>query len=517
MLKGSISITLASLANSCTAIFLLCFLYLSSVGNVEALSKKWHVYQSDHFTMYSDLSEKRTKQRLKRFESYRQALGLFLEFDATSSEANHDILVFKNSNDYHAIAPKSSAGVYLRNRPTPTMLMVGRHFDKEFSEAILYHEYIHHLMLTNNKRFYPHWYREGVAELLAYTQIKGRSVSLGLSSAILMYSLRQPRQLSVRDLIEPDYSLKSRSNPYWGKFYARAWLLAHYIQFGSFADMPDRSKSLATYLKMYQSGQNTVADFEKAFQVSIKDLDKELDRYLALSSLPGITFQVEKYDGLLTKRKMTPSESSFLYADVAYYLGKEKSALLHYSRASELSPQDELKKDLHTAIALNHKKHLNREASDVIKRIEQKGYANLDVFSQAGLLHYYLDVLTDDGKKESDFDMELAAKIEFLSKQSIKQHPDDPAAYYWLDRMYKALDNSKSGFENRKAWFIVEPAHIYNRLSLAYDYADMGNYQMALEHLNYALAWLHGDDEIAEARELEKKIKEAMHSSQQAS
>lgn len=483
---------------------------LAYTGIASATSKKWKEYRSDHFTIYSDLSEKKAKSKVIRFEIYRKALGLFLSFDDSTTEADHDILIFKNSQDYRAIAPKGSAGVYIKNRPTPTMLMVGRHRDKEFNEAILYHEYIHHLMLTNDSRFYPHWYREGVAELLSYTQIGNDKVSLGLSSAQRMYYLREPRQLSVKDLLEPDYSLKSVSNPYWGKFYARAWLLAHYIQFGSFAGMPDRSAGLSTYLSAYQRGENQIADFEKAFGISTQQLDKELKQYLKLAELPGISFKVGEYKGKLSVKKISPPEANFLYADVAYHMGKEDLALRYFEKSDELLPKDDMLKKVNTAILLNHQDHKDSEAKKLISDILDEGFSSLDSTIQAKILHYFSDVLTQNDKLEKPDNPLLVAEIESLAEQSIQQYPLESQAYRWLDTLYRSQSNTELGFKNRLAWHKVDPQNVYNRWAIAADFYERGNAVEALQHIQYALSWLHDDNDIAKARKLETKIKEAL-------
>jgi hypothetical protein len=138
------------------------------------------------------------------------------------------------------------------------------------------HEYVHYLRRSRDRRRYPVWLDEGMAELLSTVKVEGETFELGRPPRFALHRLNEvrwldyERVLAVRD---------PRELPRWQRvtFYHQSWLLLHYLSRGR----PNRSYPLDAneYLQRLANGEAADIAFSESFDLEPASLESVLRRY----------------------------------------------------------------------------------------------------------------------------------------------------------------------------------------------------------------------------------------------
>jgi tetratricopeptide (TPR) repeat protein len=180
------------------------------------------------------------------------------------------------------------------------------------------HEYVHYLLRGAGVAYAPKWYDEGLAEMLATTRLRDGRVIVGLSADARVDSLRQGIHVSLRDVVTTD-DLSAMHVYRRSVFYAKAWALTHYLHAGHLLGGPDRNPDLNRYLARVQQPGSRSDIFEQSFGMSIRDMERELGRYLATSQRPVLALPADRftYDATYARRRATDDEIAYLLGYVA--------------------------------------------------------------------------------------------------------------------------------------------------------------------------------------------------------
>lgn len=242
------------------------------------VSAEWLRADTRNFVIYSDGNARTLEQFAERAERFDALFRLYFSLPSEPPANRLTIYLVPSSEDVSRIHGRDNdtlAGFYqatsdgsfaVANRERgvgPTGLS---------GQAVLFHEYVHHLMARYFTFGYPAWYREGFAEYFAtatfasngdwtlgepadYRAIGLRTVSLPLET-VLFDGLEglSPRQVDA--------------------FYGRSWLLVH-----MFANDPERKRQLVDYLSRIGRGEDARTAFAATFG-DLSALESQADSYL---------------------------------------------------------------------------------------------------------------------------------------------------------------------------------------------------------------------------------------------
>lgn len=278
----------------------LCVLGLAMAGAAQA---KWIKVQSDHFAVYSNISERETRIYAVNLEKYRYVLNTLFhvspEVDAATPTT--DIYLLENKYDWKDAvpeAPEGAVGISFHSTEGQFIVMqdllAGRappvktidDVVPNQGQIVVFHEYAHSFMAHNSEVKYPAWFVEGFADYYGTTRIFNDQALVGMSQ-----NERVGRLLSGQAGMKYADILKSSRaiGPTVGaslQFYAQSWLLAHYV-----LSDDGRRRKFSEYVAAYGKGEDPVAAFERIFGVTMEQLPKVLDTYLK-KDMKAVTYQI---------------------------------------------------------------------------------------------------------------------------------------------------------------------------------------------------------------------------------
>jgi len=233
-----------------------------------------------HFTLFSDASEKMTRDFGADLERFREVLRAFhpgFEFD--SSRPTY-VFIFKNSAAikpyrlWEAGKPKELKGYCLQSG-TVTYLVVDAEGGAEASR-IVYHEYTH-VFVNQNLWGVPLWFNEGVAEFYSTFRAGDRGAEIGLPRNNLLGFLATATWMPLPQLFSVDHHSPEYNDPkLMSIFYAESWALVHYLLQGS----PGEAAKVSSFLERLRN-EGSVEDVFGVFRAGPEEMLKEVRHYVA--------------------------------------------------------------------------------------------------------------------------------------------------------------------------------------------------------------------------------------------
>jgi tetratricopeptide (TPR) repeat protein len=281
----------------------------------------WYQASSKHFVVYSDDTADHIKAFTERLERFDQAIRYWHKTpeDTRGPSARVTIYVVGDVAAVQKIYGKGGSGVagFYDPRATGSVAFTPRSTgsDSLTAQAILFHEYTHHFMLTNwTDAAFPPWLTEGFAELHATAQIgSDGSVRFGAVPIYRQWTVNKSNLLPAAQLIEPyPGKLDEESRD---ALYSRGWLLTHYLTFD-----PARRKQLADYITAINTGK-PAKEAAKAFG-KLSELDGKMNAWATSRSMPyNVINGSELKIGPISARPLTPAESATMPALIASQRG----------------------------------------------------------------------------------------------------------------------------------------------------------------------------------------------------
>lgn len=269
----------------------------------------WYEASSKHFVVYSELSPTRLHAFADKLERFDGAMRWLRSLDdGPIGQANRvTVYMVDDAGDVAKLAvDKMAAGFYIP-RAGGSLAIVpranGTDSDDLNAQAILLHEYAHHLMWTFGPNIaYPAWYIEGWAETLATVKFyDDGALDIGRPPQYRGYGLMSGNALPIQKLLVAD-TLKLNEMQRDG-LYGRGWLLSHYLLLSG-----QRKGQLNAYLTALNAGKPPL-EAAAAFG-DLAKLDKELERY-KVGQFKVFKLSADKVSpGAIDIRKLTPGEAA---------------------------------------------------------------------------------------------------------------------------------------------------------------------------------------------------------------
>ena len=257
-----------------------CLICLALSANASAES--WIRAESDHFLIYSSVSEAKTISYVKKLEAFRTLTNMLLGSGENASQAKFQIYLLSDPDQIRIVRPNFSrnvGGVYFNCAEGSSAYSTAPGYlsDREQNLVILFHEYAHYVMFQHARSYYPSWFVEGFAEYLSTADPDKNQISVGESSVMRGHTLAQNRWIGFDKILNPKFKANGDKNEdAWEieSFYAQSWLLAHYM----LSDTA-RSKALYAYFSALGDGADPIVSWETITGIKVSSLHRVLSDY----------------------------------------------------------------------------------------------------------------------------------------------------------------------------------------------------------------------------------------------
>jgi len=290
----------------------------------------WHEARSKHFIIYSDSSPHELTEFASNVEKFDSAVRLARHMDdpPLGEGGRLTVYVLRDAPAVAAMAgsPKSNiAGFYVprasgsiafvhrdRENVSPQLKFImkllpeSQQWTPTDPQTVFFHEYFHHLMLGSANAALPKWIVEGFAEYYSTATFEADgSVILGRPAAHRSTSLFGKTKISLEELL--GRPTRAYTNDETAEFYARGWLLTHYL-----STQEKRSGQLRAYLQALQRGRPSMDAAREAFG-DLKVLQSELDHYLKSDDMAAYRVPAELVKvGTVAIRDLRPGEEEMM-------------------------------------------------------------------------------------------------------------------------------------------------------------------------------------------------------------
>lgn len=288
------------------------FLALLLLALPTAARADWYEASTPHFIVYADRDPEKLKDYATNLERLDRAIRLMVGQADTEIGKAARVTVFtvETEADVQKLLPSVKLAGFFVSRASGSIAVVPKQKAGSGDLAhspfqVLLHEYAHYLMFSLvPNTVYPTWVSEGFAEFNATAKFgKDGSVTLGEPPLYRGISIMSGNNMPIEKLLT---SNSITLNPVeMNDFYARAWLLMHYLRIGA----PKRNGQLGAYMAALNAGKPSLEAARTAFG-DLKQLDNELEVYkkksMPISTLGGAQLTI----GPVTVRKLSPGAAA---------------------------------------------------------------------------------------------------------------------------------------------------------------------------------------------------------------
>ncbi|HHX81369.1 MAG TPA: hypothetical protein GX696_00110, partial [Pseudomonadaceae bacterium] len=354
---------------------------------VQAADSRWCEYQSDNFTLHSDISSRAAQSMLADFETFRKGVLYGLGYEDVPENTRLRIIVYARNRDYNAIRPGVNTAGFFFSAPSGPRMVIGSSRNASKTQ-VLYHEYLHYLLEEHFGLPVPRWYNEGFAELFATTEVHGGVMETGKLDPDRLLVLSAYGLLSLEQLFAPFDG--DASTIFMSRYYSTAGLFMHYLQVGPSQGEEDLRQGLAHFLYNINTGIPAVDAVEPSFGISLRELQRRLRSYYLRERYQYMRFELGPYEGQMHSRRLSSNEAAILLADMAQSLGAEDVALDY------LDELDGGRPDAARGLAMQAVIHGHKDAIAESARVRDRAFelAGDDAEVLASLAHLYLDDFT---------------------------------------------------------------------------------------------------------------------------
>jgi cytochrome c-type biogenesis protein CcmH/NrfG len=279
-----------------------CLLTVLAILTAAPASADWHEARSKHFIIYSEGPIRDLREYATKLEKFDKAVRVARKMTDPPLGAGGKLTVYV-LEDAKAVAamagsanvagfylPRASGSIAFAHRDRQRLpdwikdINRDRPASKRFlpvdPETVFFHEYFHHMMLSDAGAALPKWIVEGFAEYFSTAAFeRDGSVILGRPATHRASALFSGDKISLEELLAG--TTRKLSSAEFDQFYGRGWLLTHYLSTRS-----NRAGQLQRYIEAIQQGQSSLEAARLAFG-DLKVLNAELQQYLKSSDMGG--------------------------------------------------------------------------------------------------------------------------------------------------------------------------------------------------------------------------------------
>lgn len=465
------------------AVHLVGVLSLVLAASVQAADSKWYEYQSDNFTLHTDLNEVAARRMLSDFETFRKGVLYSLNFPDTPENSRLRIMVYGSNRDYNAIRPAQDyIGFFFAARSGPRMV-IGP--SRGASKAqVLYHEYIHYLLEEHVRLPVPRWYNEGYAELFSGTDIERGRFETGKMDDGRLAVVGNFGLLSLEQLFDPFN--EEASDIFMARYYATAGLFMHFLQVGPLVSEEDLRRGLAVFLYNLNEGMNPVDAVEPSFGITMNELTRRFRGYVLRERYQFTRIELPAYEGEVRSRRLSTNEAAALLADMAVHLGKEDVALDY------LKDLDESRPDAARGLATRALIHGHKDAIDASAQARdlalRMGSDNSEVLAE--LAHLYLDDYTRT-TNAGNADASLLDQAMKHAKTAAELDPANLVAHDYQARVLRVMGQHGEALRSMMAMYQRFPTSLQVNSEIGGYLLELSRPDLARPFFERVYNWAH--------------------------
>lgn len=273
---------------------------------------EWREAKSKHFIVYGDMSEADLSQRTKKLERFDAALRSLFKVETDDLAT---VYYVSSMGEVEKLAGRANVGGFYRPGAQGAIAVVPERMGYTPNlkgvvttpERILYHEYTHHMLLSNMNKVFPSWTTEGLAELFMTIQFDDEgSAIIGAPAADRGFAMAGSNHWTVRRLLEADVKPPAKEERI--ELYTRGWLLCHYLLISG-----KRPGQFFQYIDAVNAGTSPIKAGEQVFG-DLDALERELNRYVRQGKFPSSKLTADKLKApdATSVRTLTPGQAAIL-------------------------------------------------------------------------------------------------------------------------------------------------------------------------------------------------------------
>ena len=364
-------------------------------------------------------------------------------------------------------------------------------------DDVVYHEFTHYFV-RNTVVGIPLWLDEGLAEFYGTFAPGGgaRSVRLGLPNKYHLSFLQEHGLMTLPELFAFEPLKFPSGDLRVEQFYGESWLLAHYLLIGN----PKRGAGIGPFLSLVYDGQPLAESFEKAFGVTMKDMQAELNTYLQRGRYNAVAYTLSE-----TGTREIPQPKEIPRDEVLASLGDLlvrtdawQDGAAFFKEAIAANPRNAIA--LADLAEVQFKNGQNDEAAKSYKKsIEAAGTDYRPYVVYGNRLIVDLQKKSQDGERIAP---DAIASVRELASRAIQLAPDDPNGYAILGATYAFLgENPAEGIKASEKSFQIAPARLDVAADLVLLYRIAGREKASVSLIDRVIRPSGVERLMAEAKE----------------
>ncbi|MBX3738040.1 MAG: hypothetical protein KF715_15205 [Candidatus Didemnitutus sp.] len=402
-----------------------------------AKPEKWIAVQSPLFTVLTPAPAATARRWAVELEQFRRAMQAVVSVPERQLQPV-TVLLFPRDRDLKPFKPLENGkpeeiGGFFVHVGGTHALALALDYDERTARQLVFHEAVHWYSASADQAL-PAWLEEGVAEVYSTFRAEGDVCSFGaLMPDHLRLLLREGVDVG-RLVTTPREGIKFNEGNRATLFYARSWLMSHYLLYGR--GSPGR-EAVARYLDGVAHRPDMEGAFRDAFGADYATFGRKLAEYLKEGHYALQRFRVPFAD-IDAKLIVRPASEAEVERTKGVLLlgsrrGETAAALPYLQRATQLAPSDPLAwQTLAEAHAMAKN---NRLAAEHFARAIAAG-------SRSYYAHYGYAVakMQASDVTEENFSPVLALEVAKAMRKALELNPRFVPAYQGLAGVVSALE-----------------------------------------------------------------------------
>jgi tetratricopeptide (TPR) repeat protein len=275
---------------------------------------EWHEASSAHFLVYGDVSASKIREYSERLEHYDSALRLITGQVETGASSRNRVSVYllPGLSDLRKLytggrGTTTVGGFYLPSfEGSRAFMPADMSSDNLSAQAVMFHEYAHHMLLSSATEYYPRWLSEGMAEFFMVSRLnRDGSITVGLPNDDRSYALTAFSRMRASELLASDSKKLSVFDE--NQLYATGWLMTHYLLLGG-----ERDGQLVQYIARINKGEPWAQAAKEVFG-DLGKLDQDLERYRRTRGMKVFTIPADKLStGKIEISELAPGAAAIM-------------------------------------------------------------------------------------------------------------------------------------------------------------------------------------------------------------
>ncbi|MGD8860435.1 MAG: hypothetical protein PVI30_10530 [Myxococcales bacterium] len=320
----------------------------------------WHEARTPRFVVLTDGEPERARRLATDLERFHQVMLAKTSVEEREAAPPFRVFLTSSRESYRALGgDEKTAGQFKPTVRGNYALVSGGDDDagglRQTARHVLFHEYVHYLQSLGGGHS-PGWYREGVAEYMATTELRDDgSYTVGCPPRHRTAWAADRYWIPMREVMQSDnlVALSGRDRD----AYAQAWYAVHY-----FSGEEERVKQMAHYLALWAAGRPYAEAVQEAFGMPAGALNVALQEYARKPSFDcaAVTPAEPLKAPEVAQRPLIEAQASYRVADLLLAtVGANDAVFELLRRGMRASPRNGR---IRAALARAHLMRAQREA-----------------------------------------------------------------------------------------------------------------------------------------------------------